>query len=73
MILPAETIEVEGIVFREDSPFVGYRTFRAVPADDSLGVVIYQGVWWYVVMPDGRRERFSTIEDAVKCAARRSA
>lgn len=71
MITPVETIEAAGITFREDAPFVGYRTFRAVPYDDSLGVIINQGVYWYVLFPSDYRERFYSLKEAAECAARR--
>jgi len=79
-----ETIEVDGIVFREDWPVVGYRTFRAEipdvvrhrtsryePVDDPYGVIVNQRGWWYVVLPNNKRERFFSLQDAAERAARR--
>lgn len=79
-----ETIEVDGIVFCEDWPGVAYRrTFRAElpvdgrrtsrhePVDDPFGVIVNQGRWWYVVLPNNERERCSSLKEAAECAARR--
>jgi hypothetical protein len=65
------TCIAHGIVFREDSPVVGYRTFRAEPVDDPYGVIVNQREWWYVVLPNNKCERFLSLQEAAERAARR--